>query len=1101
MKPHVDTDKASPDLSDNGQGDEIAELRRKLALAERRIETSEARHRAVLDSAVDYAIIVMDMKGMITQWSEGAYRILGWTEAEILGKPADCIFTPGDRQKNVPASEMQVALTLGRASDERWHMRKNGTTFWASGEMMPLLDIEGSVAGLIKVLRDRTEEREAAEKIRQNAQFLRSVLASSGDCIKVLDLDAKLLFMSEGGQRVMEVSDFNAIKGCLWPDFWYGNGHVAALEALQVARTGGVGHFQGLAETMNGTSKWWDVQVTPILDANGKPERLLAVSRDVTEVYEARERIELALNAGAVAGTWIWDIQADRFTGDHRFARTCCLDPAELAAGLPFGEILVSIHPSDRAGVEDSLAKAIKEGNRYFLEYRVRQPDGSWLWVEASGHCERNFDDKPYRFPGALVDIDRRKRHEMRREALLELGETLRALSETADENAMAHAAAEAMGRTLNVSRAGYGDVDETQDLVTVEQDWCADPSIISIVGQHRITRHGHYGELLKRGEIVSIADIEKDPYTQNHSEPLQAIGIRALLNVPLMQSGRFVALLFLNNTTPRVWTDDEIAFVRAVADRTWAAMEQAEAETKLRQLNQTLETEVAARTADRNRLWQLSNDIMLIATMEGKIIAINPAWTEMLGWENDDLIGSNILAILHPDDLAVTEAGRKDIAAGRTLMRFENRYRHKLGGYRWISWTAGPGDGLLIGVGRDVTEEKERIAALKQTEEQLRQSQKMEAVGQLTGGIAHDFNNLLTGINGSLELLQIRIAQGRIKDVDRYINAAQGAAKRAAALTHRLLAFSRRQTLDPKPTNINGLVQGMEELIQRAVGLEITVAPIVEGKELWSTMVDPGQLENALLNLCINARDAMPDGGKITIKTGNHWFDQRGTTELGLAPGPYVSLCIADTGIGMTSDVAAKAFDPFFTTKPIGQGTGLGLSMIYGFVKQSGGQVRIYSEVGQGTTVCLYLPRYYGVTDTPETLPDLKNTPRAEQGETVLVVDDEPTVRMLVTVLLEDLGYTAVVAADGPAALEILQSDIRVDLLVTDVGLPGGLNGRQVADAARVARPALKVLFITGYAERAVIDRGHLDRGMHVLTKPFTMEALASRIKSLISD
>ncbi len=391
------------------------------------------------------------------------------------------------------------------------------------------------------------------------------------------------------------------------------------------------------------------------------------------------------------------------------------------------------------------------------------------------------------------------------------------------------------------------------------------------------------------------------------------------------------------------------------------------------------------------------------------------------------------------------------------------------------------------------------RTLDLMAAEANLRQAQKMEAVGQLTAGIAHDFNNLLTGIMGSLELLQARAAQGRLSEANPYINAAQGAAKRAAALTHRLLAFSRQQTLDPKPVNVNRLVAGIEELVRRTVGPAIMVEVVAAGG-LWTTLVDPGQLESALLNLCINARDAMPDGGRLTIETGNRWLDERAAPERGLLPGQYVSLSVSDNGTGMTPEVVARAFDPFFTTKPIGMGTGLGLSMIYGFARQSQGQVRIYSEVGHGTVVCLYLPRHLDKAEEAESAPDWAEAPRARQGETVLVVDDEPTVRMLVTEVLEDLGYTAIEAADGAAGLKVLQSDVRIDLLVTDVGLPGGMNGRQVADAARGARPKLKVLFITGYAENAVLSHGHLDAGMHVLTKPFAMEALASRIKNLIA-
>jgi signal transduction histidine kinase len=396
----------------------------------------------------------------------------------------------------------------------------------------------------------------------------------------------------------------------------------------------------------------------------------------------------------------------------------------------------------------------------------------------------------------------------------------------------------------------------------------------------------------------------------------------------------------------------------------------------------------------------------------------------------------------------------------------------------------------------RRVEEPTEELMVMEET---LRQSQKMEAVGQLTGGLAHDFNNLLTGISGSLQLLQTRLSQGRVNDLERYIAAADGAARRAASLTHRLLAFSRQQTLDPKPTNIHRLIADLEELIRRTVGPSIQVE-VVGAAGLWTTLVDPNQLENAILNLCINARDAMPDGGRITIETANKWLDERAARERKLAPGQYLSLCVTDTGTGMTPEVIKRAFDPFFTTKPLGQGTGLGLSMIYGFARQSGGQVRIYSEVGKGTTMCLYLPRHHGLDENAHSSHEWEGQPRAADGETVLVVDDEPTVRMLVAEVLQELGYTAIEVADGNTGLQVLRSDQRIDLLITDVGLPGGINGRQVADGAREVRPDLKVLFITGYAENAVVGNGHLEPGMQVLAKPFPMEAPVSRIKDLMA-
>ncbi|MFC7690906.1 ATP-binding protein [Paeniroseomonas aquatica] len=421
---------------------------------------------------------------------------------------------------------------------------------------------------------------------------------------------------------------------------------------------------------------------------------------------------------------------------------------------------------------------------------------------------------------------------------------------------------------------------------------------------------------------------------------------------------------------------------------------------------------------------------------------------------------------------------------------------------WRWIAWTLAPEPGSLrlSGVGRDVTAEKAQAEALRQAEDALRQSQKMEAVGQLTGGIAHDFNNLLAGITGSLELIRTRIGQGRLADVDRYLVAAHGAAKRAAALTHRLLAFSRRQTLDPKPVNINQLIRGMEELIGRTVGPAIRLQ-VVEAPELWTTLVDPNQLENALLNLCINARDAMPDGGRLTIETRNVSLAAEAAWDRDLPPGEYLLLSVTDTGSGMPPEVVKRAFDPFFTTKPLGVGTGLGLSMIYGFTRQSGGQVRIVSEVGVGTMMKLYLPRHDGRAEPADAAAEAELPQRARQGETVLVIDDEPTVRMLVTDVLRDLGYTAIEAEDGPAGLKVLRSAARISLLVTDVGLPGGMNGRQVADAGRVLRPDLKVLFITGYAETAATGGSLLDAGMQMLTKPFAMDALARKIAAMLEE
>jgi len=542
-------------------------------------------------------------------------------------------------------------------------------------------------------------------------------------------------------------------------------------------------------------------------------------------------------------------------------------------------------------------------------------------------------------------------------------------------------------------------------------------------------------------------------------------------------------------------WRSDTRVFVTAILRD---VNERHRAEQALRQLNLTLEKSVAERTADRDRMWRLSSDVMLVARLDGAINASNPAWRALVGQCDAVAEQGGLGDSVPPEEQSKLGAILAELRATRGHSQFELQHRADDGSLRRISWSAVAADDLLQAVGRDVTAEREAEQALQAAEEALRQSQKMEAIGQLTGGIAHDFNNLLTGISGSLELLETRIGQQRYGGLDRYIGAAKRSASRAAALTHRLLAFSRRQTLDPKPTDMNRLIRDMDELVRRTMGPTIEIATRLE-PALGSTLVDSNQLENALLNLCINARDAMPEGGRLTIETRNILLDAAKAREQDVPAGEYVSLSVQDTGSGMPEDVIERAFDPFYTTKPLGEGTGLGLSMVYGFVRQSGGQARIFSQIGKGSSVQLLLPRHFGEAEMSDHSTDLGEFQRARNSETVLIVDDEPAIRMLIGEVLEELGYLVLEAQDGASGLKHLQGKGRVDLLVSDVGLPGGINGRQLADAALALWPELKVLFITGYAESSVV--GHLRPGMHVLTKPFTIEALAARIQGILGE
>ncbi|KTS76317.1 chemotaxis protein CheY [Pseudomonas oryzihabitans] len=534
-------------------------------------------------------------------------------------------------------------------------------------------------------------------------------------------------------------------------------------------------------------------------------------------------------------------------------------------------------------------------------------------------------------------------------------------------------------------------------------------------------------------------------------------------------------------------------------------------AEAALRQLNETLEERVQSALAANRILANVVNGataLVQVVDFDFRWLAINESGADILERALDvrPSIGGSLLENLkrRPDLYEVIVPLWRRAFAGETLREIISvseapTRRH----YELQLTPLYDAEGRCIGAyefAYDVTErfnEQERVRLM---EEALRQSQKMEAVGQLTGGIAHDFNNLLTGILGSLEMLELRLRQGRLQDLDRYTGTARSAAQRAAALTHRLLAFSRRQTLDPQPVALEQLVVGLEDLIQRSIGPQI-VLEHEANPQLWLTHIDASQLENALLNLCLNARDAMPEGGRIRIVLANETLDEARARQYALVAGDYVRLSVGDTGSGMSEEVLARVFDPFFTTKPLGQGTGLGLSMVHGFVLQSGGGIRIESAPDQGTWVHLYLPRHYLLSLAhPPVHPELEpNLPG--QGETILVVDDEPTIRALVVEVMTAQGYRVLEAADGTTALSLLQADTPLDLLVTDVGLPGALNGRQLADALRSGRPTLPVLFITGYAESNVIGDGDLDAGMGVLIKPFALDTLERRIHLMLGE
>lgn len=806
----------------------------------------------------------------------------------------------------------------------------------------------------------------------------------------------------------------------------------------------------------DGERFWNRIGISTIRDVGGAPVFRLATQIDVSGEYaddpaarelrasrrklaEAQERLRAVQAVTGAAGAWEWDIAGGRLVADARFASIYGLDPVAAAAGLPTAAFFGPVHEGDRMRLRIAVAGALHGAEVFARDYRV-VVEGEIHWVSARGRTFLDAEDRPLRFAGVLTDITEQKKVEER----LHIAQT-----------------AGAVGSFEYV--AGYGTAE-------VSEQFCRllglRPAQSLPVRTINALVHPDDPELIQNrdGRISSGSASHEFRVTRADTGEERWLASRGEYRTDLAGGTIFTGVIYDITTTKR-------------------------SEAALRLLTETLEERVEERTQERDRLWNLSRDLLNVIGPDGWLRAVNPAWTRLLGRGEAELIGTSLEALTHPEDAATIRSHLAALLRGEAIPEFDIRMRAGDDGYRWVSWTVVPEGGTIYGIGRDVTQRK-------LLEEQLRQSQKMEAVGQLTGGIAHDFNNMLTGILGGIDMVRRRVSQGRLDDVDRFLEAAMQSGQRAAALTHRLLAFSRRQTLDNRPLDVAVLVRSIEDLLRRTLGEQIELV-IDMSPDLWSAVADDNQLESAILNLAINSRDAMPDGGRLTIAGRNAHLSARDLvhSDRGEA-GDYVEIRVADTGLGMPADVLAKAFDPFYTTKPQGQGTGLGLSMVYGFVQQSRGDVMIESREGMGTTIRLFLPRHHGLPD--EAAPPAQAAALPGTGETVLVIEDDPAVRLLVLQVLQELGYRAIETADERDAIPILQSEHHLDLLISDVGLPG-MSGRRLAELARASRPGLPVLFMTGYAREAADQAEFLDAGMEIITKPFAVDELGQRVNRIL--
>jgi PAS domain S-box-containing protein len=865
-------------------------------------------------------------------------------------------------------------------------------------------------------------------------------------------------------------------------------------------------------------------------DNNSPTSGQVRLSEDQLRLVEATTGVG-AFEFNVAENTWVTTPQMAELFG---------LDPRIQHSGEEWESVIFS----DDLLKMRAAFEAAHQRDTFNVEIRISQVDGAVRWLAGAGRFIQNSIVR-----GTWHDISERKRLESR---LLALNETLGARVAEVREEARA---LEILNNT-GIAVAAELDLERLVQIVTdagvelTEAQFGAffynvindDGEAYTLYTLSGVPREAFASFPMPRNTAifdptfrglgpVRSGDILRDPrYGQSapyHGMPPGHLPVRSYLAVPVVsRSGEVIGGLFFGHGEPGKFTERAERIITGVAAQAAVAIDNARlyqhsqrelearklTEEKLQALNETLEERVAERTIQLetglNQLQESESRFRLLVESvtdyaiymldpQGFIIKWNPGAERLKGYTAPEILGQHFSRFYTEEDrasgipaktiAAVTESGKYEMEGWRV---------RKDGSTFWASVVIeairNP-ESELIGfakVTRDLTSKRA-------AEDQLRQAQKMEAVGQLTGGVAHDFNNLLTIISGNLDILHRRLTERGDTQLQRYVTFAMNGAARGAALTHQLLAFSRRQPLDPKAVSVNNLITAISEMIRRTLPENIAVETVLSGG-VWATYIDPNQLENSLLNLAVNARDAMPDGGKLTIEAANVFLDDNYAYREGISPGQYVGIFVSDTGSGMTPEVLSQAFDPFFTTKRIGQGTGLGLSQVYGFVKQSGGHVKIYSEHGAGTTVRIYLPRLIS-SDSHAEIESAQSTVARGEGESILVVEDEEDVRAFVVETLQDLGYRVLDAPDGRAGLQLLDANSEISLLFTDVVLPGGMTGRQLADEAVRRRPALKVLFTSGYARNAIVHHGRLDSGVQLITKPFAVVDLAAKIRQVL--
>lgn len=1021
-------------------------IERRRLLQEKQRAEEEARRLAAIVRSSDDAIIGKMLDGTITSWNPGAERLYGWTAAEAVGQPIS-IIVPADRREELARIMEQLRRGERVRHHETVRVHRNGSRVDVSLTISPVRDASGRPVGASAIARDITERKKWEEAVRASEARFRALVENSWDGVTLLDADGVIRYASPATTRVLGYAPEEYV-GRIGADFVHPDDLPAAADAMAglAATPGGSAVLSYRFRHKNGS--WLRVQTTATNLLDDPHVRAVVLnSRDVTEALAAAEALRRseeqhrALAESIPNLVWVYRPDGTPEYFNHRWTEYTGVSAEDLVARTR-PEV---VHPDDWARMQEVWERALREGHLYEIEYRLRRADGAYRWYIGRAVPVRDPEGRIARWFGTCTDIHDSRQTEEERSRL---AQHIRLLLESTGEGIYG---LDHEGHCTFINRAGAAMLGYTPEELLGRE-------------MHSIVHHHRPGGTPYPNEECPIYTAFRD-----------GRGVRVEDESFWRKDGTSFPVSYTS------YPAAEGGFRGAVVTF-WDVTERRQAEAALRL---------------RDRAIRAVNQGILITDPtlpDNPIVYASPGFERLTGYGADEVIGRNCRFLQGP------ETDREAVARIRTAVRNGVPCVVELLNYRkdgtpfWNELSISPirdEAGRLthfVGVQADVT-------ARRGLEQQYRQAQKMEAVGQLAGGVAHDFNNLLTIINGYSELLMKSLPS---EDPSRKMLAEiHRAGERSAGLTRQLLAFSRRQVLAPRVFDLNAVVADTEKMLRRVIGEDVRLAT-APAPGLWPIYADPGQIEQVLLNLAVNARDAMPTGGQLTIETQNVELDEEyARTYPGARPGPHVLLSVSDTGCGMSDEVKARIFEPFFTTKEAGKGTGLGLATVYGIVTQSGGHIALSSEVGHGATFKVYLPRTQQRLSSGKSDPGFAVMPRG--CETVLLVEDEDGVRVLARHILQGCGYTVLEARDGAHALRLVeQHEGRIDLLVTDVVMPR-MSGREVAERLVAMSPRLKVLFLSGYTDDAVMRHGILEVEVAFLQKPYNPALLAAKVREVL--